>query len=91
MAGNCVCTTFDSSGGQGIPDEFLAFPGVVFRVDAAREAPRCFAGSGISAVLPALPEVRDNLGHGLESHLCGYGVYKQEKSRSEVETCSLPR
>lgn len=62
-----------------------------FKADAAKGAAQCFAGNGISGVLPALPGVRASLGPGLESPFCGYGVYKQERSRSKVETCILHR
>lgn len=66
---------------------FWPFQELFLKVDAAKEAAECFAGNGIPAVLPTFPGVRDSL--GLESPLCGYGVYKQEKSNSKVETCSL--
>lgn len=67
---------------------FWPFQELFLKVDAAKEAAQCLAGSGIPAVLPAFPGVRNNLGHGLDSPLCAYDVYKQEKSRSKVETCS---
>lgn len=57
---------------------FWPFQELFLKVDAGREAAQCFAGSEIP--LPAFPGVRDNLGQGQESPLCGYDVYKQEKN-----------